>query len=102
MEVRGIVTGDVVRRLPAPLLNKWAQQRRQPQHPISTRAGCECVAHAIHAMCGLNPRATVTSVDGIGAYDSISRRAMLEGMMQVEGGSATIPFVQLGSSSKLC
>ena len=94
--VRGIVTGDVVRRLVArPLLNNWAQQLSQPQHPINMLSppvlGVSVLLIAIQALCGLNPRATVTSVDGIGAYDSISRRAMLEGLMQVEGGSATIP-----------
>ena len=105
--VRGIVTGDVVRRLVARTiaqqLGPAVKATTAPhQYALSARAGCECVAHAIQALCGLNPRATVTSVDGIGAYDSISRRAMLEGLMQVEGGSATIPFVRMfyGAPSK--
>ena len=62
------------------------------QHALSTRAGCECIVHAIQALCGLNPG--VTSVDGTGAYDSVSWRAMLEGLMQVDGG-ATLPFVRM-------
>ena len=43
-------------------------------------------------------------MDGIGAYDSISRRAMLEGLMQVDGGSATLPFVRMfyGAPSEFC
>ena len=93
--VRGIVTGDMVRRLVArTIAQQLAQQSWPPQRPInmhSPREPGECIAHAIQALCGLNPGATVTSVDGIGAYDSISRRAMLEGLMQVDGGSATLP-----------
>ena len=51
--------------------------------------------HAIQALCELNPDATVTSVDGIRAYDSISRKAVLEGLMQVEESSAILPFVRM-------
>ena len=34
------------------------------QYALATRAGCECVAHALHGITELNPRATVTSIDG--------------------------------------
>ena len=42
------------------------------QHALSTRAGCECIAHALQAVCELDPEVTVTSIDGISAYNSIS------------------------------
>ena len=79
--VRGIVAGDMVRRLVAKTI---AQQIRAPvevatapfQHALSTRAGCECVAHALQALTDADPRATILSVDGISAYDSISRVAI--------------------------
>ena len=53
--VRGIVAGDIVRRLVAKTI---AQQIRVPvevatapfQFALSTRAGCECIAHALQAM----------------------------------------------------
>ena len=35
------------------------------------------------------------SVDGISAYDLISRRAMLSGLAGVEGGEKVLPFVKL-------
>ena len=41
------------------------------QYALSTRAGCECIAHAIQAMTDANPQCTVLSVDGIGAHDTI-------------------------------
>ena len=69
------------------------------QYALSTRAGCECIAHALQAVCELDPEATVTSIDGISACDSISRRAMLLGLQRVEGGSSVIPFVHMFYSS---
>ena len=50
------------------------------QFAFTTRCGGECVAHAIQGMTDLDPRATVLSVDGIGALGLTSRAAMLEGL----------------------
>ena len=44
------------------------------QLALSTRVGSECVAHALQALCELDPTATVVSVDGIGAFDRGLRR----------------------------
>ena len=73
------------------------------QHALSTRAGTECIAHAIQALTDLDPTATVVSIDGIGAFDVVSRRAMLEGLQTVEGGDSALPFVLqfYGSGSSL-
>ena len=86
--VRGIVAGDMVRRL---VTRTIAQQIRGPvekatspfQYALSTRAGIECIAHAIQAITDADPRATVLSVDGISAFDTISRVAMLRGLRMV-------------------
>ena len=83
--VRGIVAGDVFRRLVA---RTMAQQlgpeivrATSPfQYALSTRASTECIAHAIQALTDLNPKATVLSIDGIGA--------------QVFGRDAALPFVK--------
>ena len=88
----------MVRRLVAKTI---AQQIRAPvevatapfQYALSTRAGCECVAHALQALTDADPRATILSVDGISVYDSISRVAMLRGLQRMEGGDALLPFV---------
>ena len=98
--VRGIVAGDVFRRLVA---RTMAQQLAKAvlsatsPHPyaLSTRAGCECVAHALQGLTELDPRATVTSIDRVSAFDSISRRAMMTGLLQVEGGSSALPLVRM-------
>ena len=78
--VRGIVSGEVMRRLTARTIAQQVgpavKAATAPfQYALSTRAGCECIAHALQAVCELDPEATVTSIDGISAYDSISRRA---------------------------
>ena len=41
----------------------------------------------------LHPDSTVLSVDGIGAFDLVSREAMLSGLRNMEGGDTLLPFV---------
>ena len=83
--VRGIVVGDIVRRLVARTIakqvSKQAEKATAPFQYLSTKAGCECVAHILQAMT--DPRQS--SNRGLyrwcrGAYDLISRNAMLEGL----------------------
>ena len=98
--VWGIVAGDVIRRLVgrtiAQQLSKAVETATAPnQYVLSTRAGCECVAHILHGITEAKPDATITSVDGVSAYDSISREAMLTGLVNVEGGRAALPFVRM-------
>ena len=63
------------------------------QYALSTRSGCECIAHAVQAMTDVDGTATVLSIDGIGAFDLVSRGAMLEGLRNVDGGGDALPFV---------
>ena len=65
------------------------------QYALSTRAGCECVAHAVRALTDLDPEATILSIDGTSANDLISRRAMLTGLGRVDGGGQVVPFMKL-------
>ena len=97
--VRGITVGDILRRLVA---RRIAQQISKVveestalyQYALSTKVGCECVAHIVQTLTGSDESATVVSVDGIGAFDLISRNAMLEGLMGIDGGDAVFPFVR--------
>ena len=45
-------------------------------------------------MIDADPKATVISIDGVGAYDLISRSAMLEGLLRMEGGDQILPFAR--------
>ena len=46
-------------------------------------------------MTDLDPDTTITSIDGVGACDLISRNAMFEGLLQMDGGDQIIPFVRM-------
>ena len=75
------------------LANQFAEHPFQ--HALATRAGTECVAHVVQALTSLDPSANILSIDGVGAYDSISRRAMFRGLMDMVDGKKLVPFVRL-------
>ena len=84
--VRGIIVGDYFRRLVSRTLAKAIAQKAEDatspfQHALKTRAGCECVAHMVQASTEFSDSATIVSVDGVGAYDFVSRTAMLSGLL---------------------
>ena len=73
----------------------WPQPRRSPSRgndgSLPTRSvnesRCECVAHILQLMTDLDPQTTITSIDGVGAFDLISGNAMFEGLLfQMDGG----------------
>ena len=95
-DVRGIVAGDIARRLVARTI---AQQMERAfeiatapfQHALSTRAGSKCIAHVLQTLTDTDPNATVLSIDGIGAFDLVSREAMLRGLLSIEGCDTVLP-----------
>ena len=92
--VRGIVVGDVIRRVVARTRSTIGTCSGGGPHlskTRSTKAGCECVSHVVQALTEADPETT----DGVSAFDLISREAMLEGLTRVDGGSAALPFVRL-------
>ena len=93
--VLGIVVGDIVRRLVsrtmAQQLSKVVERCTAPyKYAMSSKAGTECIAHALQTLT----ESTVVSTDGVGAYDTISRKAMLEALARMPGGAAALPFVR--------
>ena len=102
--VRGIVVGDTLRRLVARTIAQQigdaVERATSPfQYALKTRAGCECVSHMFQTLLDLDPRATILSVDGVGAFDLISRNAMKAGLSHLEEGDKLLPFVRLFYSS---
>ena len=65
------------------------------QNALATRAGRECIAHALQALSEIDPESTVLSVGGISPDDLISWWAMLSALARVEGGGQVLPFVKL-------
>ena len=91
--VRGIVIGDVFRRLVARTmpqqLGPQVEARTAPyQYALSTRAGSEFVAHLIQGLCELNPNSTVMSLR------RFPGQRCLDGLYTHCGGEA-IPFVRM-------
>ena len=52
------------------------------------------MAHILQTLTDLDERATIVSVDGIGAYDLNSRNSMLQGFLMMENGDRVLPFVR--------
>ena len=97
--VRGIATGAAFRRLVAKTLARQfgaeVEKACAPfQFALSTRAGTDCVGHAIRASADANPRATVLSIDGIGGYDHVLRSAMLTKLVEVPQLQGLVPYVR--------
>ena len=82
-------------RTMAQQVSKEVEEATSPfQYALTTRAGCECVAHVLQTMTDLDEDATIVSIDGIGAYDLISRQSMLDGLVAMENGDKLLPFVR--------
>ena len=69
------------------------------QFALSTRAGTDCVGHAIRVATELNPHLTVLLIDGVGAYDHVYRASMLAKLVEVPGLRGLLPFVKTAYSS---
>ena len=97
--VRGIVVGDILRRLVAKTLAQETSHHIEAvtspfQYALTKRCGCECIAHAAQALTDADPEGTVLSIDGIGAFDLISRAAMLTTLKDAPGCDRALPFVR--------
>ena len=68
---------------------------RPHQFALSTRAGAEALAHSLQLETDTDPCCTVLSVDGIVAFDFVSRRAMLSELQHTPEACAMLPFVRL-------
>ena len=98
--VRGIVVGDTLRRLVSRCMaQQYAstfQAACQPhQYALATRAGSEAIVHTLTTLSQTDPNHTILSVDGIGAFDNISRNSMLQELLQLPTANRCIPFVRM-------
>ena len=62
------------------------------QFALQARAGTDCLAHTLRAALELDPEAVVISLDGRGAYNSISRAAFLSKLQEV--APSVLPFAR--------
>jgi len=94
--VRGIATGDILRRLVSKALarqfaDRFTAATAPYQFGLQTRAGCDAVASLLRAVTDEDPDATVICLDGIGAFDHVSRKAFLQKLCEI--APALMPFV---------
>ena len=59
------------------------------------RAGSEALIHAVRAAVEADPRTTVLSIDGVGAYDHISRASMFTALRDLASLASLLPFSML-------
>ena len=64
------------------------------QFALRTRAGADALAFALRTATDKDPDAVILSLDGIGAYDHIRRRAMLGKLYDTPGLQTLLPFVR--------
>ena len=74
------------------------------QFALSTRTGTDCVGHVIRALTDANLSLTVTSIDGVGAYDHVYRSAMLSKLVCCHSPGLCMlkPPVTCGKTRKAC
>ena len=58
-----------------------------------------CLARVVQALSELDPRSTILSVDGVGAFDNVSRAAIFQGVADMPHGEKLIPFIGLFCST---
>ena len=80
--------------------SKWVVQWRRQPLPSSTHYRPVPDASAFLTLSRrcvkrTNPETTLVSIDGVSAFDSISREAMLRGLLGVADGEKALPFVRL-------
>ena len=96
--VRGIVVGESLEGSSrGPLHRKLAtvlSATAPYQYALKTRAGKECVSHILQTLVESDADATIVSIDGIGAFDLVSRNAMLRGLKGMDTGDRVLPFVR--------
>ena len=79
--IRGIVAGDDWSHAQWP--SKWVVQWRRQPLPTSTHYRPVPDCHGLQTLCEANPETTLVSINGVSAFDSISREAMLRGLLGV-------------------
>ena len=95
MEGAGTSFRRLVARTQARQFGKAVEATCAPfQFALSTRAGTDCVGHAIRALTDANPLTTILLIDGIGAYDHVYRSAFLKKLLNVPSLQGLLPFVR--------
>ena len=96
--VRGLAVGDAVRRLVSRTLaqqfhSEFEDVTSPQQFGIAAHGGVEAAVHMLRALTDADPTATITQVDGVGAYDHIKRSCMLGALARTPTAHKLLPYV---------
>jgi len=97
--IRGISSADTFRRLVTKCLARQKQDRlRECVWPdnfgLCDRSGTDLVAHLIRYLTEEDPTKVILSIDGVGAFDHMSRARLFEALLADERLSDLVPFVR--------
>ena len=97
--VCALVVGDVLRRLVGRTLAQAFAPHFQRaclphQFGLSTRAGTEALTRVLRAATEIDPRATVLSVDAVGAFEHVARQAMLGALLRHPELHPLLPYAR--------
>ena len=53
------------------------------------------MSHVLRTLAGMDENTSLLSVDGVGAFDLISRKSIIEGLLDMANGDKLLPFVRL-------
>ena len=98
--MRGISAGDTLRRLVGKCLaRQFAEQLQQAAGPanfgMSTRCGTDGLVHLARALLESDPAQTILCIDGVGAFDHVSRARMFERLLATPSLRPILPFARL-------
>ena len=65
------------------------------QLAMGSRSGVDLATLTARAALELDPELVLISIDGIGAYDHISRKAMLDALDELPKAREMIPFLRM-------
>jgi len=97
--VRGIASGDVFRRLVTKTLARQKQETfRDAVAPanfgLCHRGGTDSLVHLVQFLLEEDPNRVVLSIDGVGAFDHVSRTRFFEELLTQEDLNDILPFVR--------
>ena len=98
--VRGICTGHLLRRIVArTLAQKHRQEIEEATSPeqlaMGSRSGMDLATLTARSALELDPDLVLISIDGVGAYDHISRKAMFDALNELPAAREMLPFLRI-------
>ena len=90
--IQGITSSLVAKTLAKQFMTRFEDASKPFQYALWTRAGCESIAHVVQVMTDRDPNCTVLSIDGVGAFDLVPRRAMMTAVHSMDQGRSSFHF----------